>query len=276
VCSPFLGQTEFLHLLRTTPKKAIIKKLGECADMTQIINFKLEDFEGPLDLLLSLVQKNKMDLANIEIVTLINQYLEIIKTHNNTLDSQSEFISMAARLVQLKSAMLLPKSEEAQRMREELSGLLIEYSACKQIAQQLGKMAAGVFIAVRKPQKITLDMAYKGKHSVNELENVFFNLIGKSTARRMPSQERFDEIVAAPVVSVQGRVIYLLRGILGGAINNLHTAFAKSRTRSETVATFLALLELVRSGRINVLDNETLVMKNKTHKQKEDVIINGN
>ena len=103
--------------------------------MEQTITFKLEDFEGPLDLLLYLVSKNKMNIYNIEIVALIDQYVSMVNgLPVYQMESASEFIEMAARLVQMKSYFLLPKSEEAERMKEELTGMLVEYSACKEVA----------------------------------------------------------------------------------------------------------------------------------------------
>ena len=81
--------------------------------MEQTITFKLEDFEGPLDLLLYLVSKNKMNIYDIEIVALIDQYVSMVNgLPVYQMESASEFIEMAARLVQMKSYFLLPKSEE--------------------------------------------------------------------------------------------------------------------------------------------------------------------
>ena len=89
------------------------------------LTFKLEDFEGPLDLLLYLVSKNKMNLYDINIMELINQYTAVIQTlQQDRLDVASEFIDMAAHLVQMKSALLLPRTPEAERMKEELLSLI--------------------------------------------------------------------------------------------------------------------------------------------------------
>ena len=110
------------------------------------LTFKLEDFEGPLDLLLYLVSKNKMNLYDINIMELINQYTAVIQTlQQDRLDVASEFIDMAAHLVQMKSALLLPRTPEAERMKEELTGRLIEYSACKAVAAHQGSPARGLF-----------------------------------------------------------------------------------------------------------------------------------
>lgn len=236
--------------------------------MEKTIEFHLEDFSGPLDLLLALVQKNKMSIYDIEIATLIDQYLEIVGEPENDADhsimeANSEFITMAAHLVQMKSAMLLPRSEEADRMREELTGLLVEYSACKEIAAQLKEMAEGIFMVARKPAELQLETTYRGVHSATELAIAFQSIMGRAGARRMPRAEQFDEIVTKPFVSVTGRVIYVLRGLTSGAANSLKHLFAGSRGRSEVVATFLAVLELIRGGRIVIEDDESIAIKNR-------------
>ena len=85
------------------------------------LTFHLEEFDGPLDVLLYLVSKNKMNIYDIAILDLIDQYTAIISSlQDNRMEVASEFIEMAARLVQMKSFLLLPRSEEAQRLKEEL------------------------------------------------------------------------------------------------------------------------------------------------------------
>lgn len=238
--------------------------------METAVQFHLEDFEGPLDLLLTLVTKNKMSIYEIEIVTLIDQYLEVMGTLTpEALESASEFIGMAARLVQMKSYLLLPKSDEAERLKEELTGLLVEYSACKQVAAVLGEMAKGVHIAVRTPVEVEFDTAYTGVHVVAELTSAFTVLMGRSLARRVPRQEQFDEIVAAPIVSVASRVVHVLRGLATGKITGLRQLFRPQDSRGELVATFLAILELVRAGRVSINDDESMLLhKGKVRKMQ--------
>jgi segregation and condensation protein A len=231
------------------------------------IEFHLEDFTGPLDLLLALISKHKKSIYDIEIHSLIDQYLQVVGgVGPDELDSASEFVAMAARFVQMKSFLLLPKSEEAERIREELTGLLVEYSACKEIAARLGEMAKGVYIVVRTPVEVEFDSTYNGRHGVADLANAFSAMMGRSMARRLPRQEQFEEIVAAPIVSVTSRVIYVLKGLKNGTLSRLKEVFLQCRTRSETVATFLAVLELVRGGRIAVDDEEGLRLQKKARR----------
>lgn len=225
----------------------------------EALTFKLEDFEGPLDLLLHLISKNKMDLYNIPILALIDQYTTLINTiEADKLDAASEFIEMVARLVQMKSTLLLPRSEEAERLQQELTGQLIEYEACKRMAKKLNRLAADTYIAVRRPMEPEPDTAYRLHHEPSLLADAWNGLMGRSLRRRAPSQERFEPLVTAPFVSVGSRVVHLLRGLLRGRVRSLRQLFSRRDSRSQTVATFLAVLELVRAGRMTIGADESL------------------
>ena len=230
--------------------------------MEQTITFKLEDFEGPLDLLLYLVSKNNMNIYDIEIVALIDQYVSMVNgLPVYQMESASEFIEMAARLVQMKSYFLLPKSEEAERMKEELTGMLVEYSACKEVAAQLRSMAEGVYTVVREPAEVELDTEYRLRHDVYLLEEAYNALQGRSRQKQPPRQEQFEPLTTAPFVSVTSRIIHVLRGLMTGRVRRLRQLFVKEGGRSQTVATFLAVLELVRAGRIAIADDESLTVR---------------
>lgn len=236
----------------------------------ETLTFHLEEFEGPLDLLLYLVSKNKMNLYDVAILELIDQYTALIDTLTaNKLELASEFIEMAARLVQMKSFLLLPRSEEAERMREELTGQLIEYSACKEIAKKMGEAAARTFVVVREPMQVEFDNTYTLKHEPFLLEQAWNALMGRGARRLQPSQERFEPLVTAPFVSVASRVVHVLRSLVTGRVNKLRSLFPKYDSRSQTVATFLAVLELVRAGRVTIEDDETLSVRRGYAKKQE-------
>ncbi len=236
----------------------------------ETLTFKLEEFEGPLDLLLYLVSKNKMNLYEVAILDLIDQYTALIDTlTTGRLEVASEFIEMAARLVQMKSFLLLPRSEEAERMKEELTGQLIEYSACKEIAKKMGEAAARTFAAVREPMQMEFDNTYTLKHEPFLLEQAWNALMGRGLRRAQPSQERFEPLVTAPFVSVASRVVHVLRSLVTGKVSRLRSLFPKQDSRSQTVATFLAVLELVRAGRVTIGDDETLSVRRGYAKTQE-------
>ena len=229
----------------------------------ETLTFKLQEdnFEGPLDLLLYLVGKNKMNLYDINIMELIEQYTAAIQTMQaDKLEVSSEFIDMAAHLVQMKSALLLPRSPEAERMKAELTGRLIEYSACKEVAAQLGSRARDLYTVAREPMPLIGAAEYTRRHDPNWLVQAWFSLMGRSQRRKKPTQERFEPLVTAPFVSVASRVAHMLRGMLKGTLCRMGQLFSPQESRSTNVATFLALLELIRAGRVRLDETGTLTM----------------
>lgn len=227
--------------------------------------FQLSEFEGPLDLLLHLIAKNKMKIADIEIVSLIDQYLAIVNgPQGASLDAASEFIEMAARLIYMKSVFLLPRSEEQDQLREELTGQLVEYSICKQVAAQLGSRAAQIDRFVRSPMELKAaeEPVYAILHQPGQLLAAYRGLQGGSRQRPQPSREGFEPLVTAPFVSVASRVVYVLRRLVRGSVGGLSALFSRRAGRSENVATFLAVLELLKAGRIR-LDGEAHITLQK-------------
>lgn len=238
--------------------------------MPEVLTFKIEDFEGPLDLLLYLVGKNKMNLYDINIMELIDQYTATIRNlQDNRIEVASEFIDMAAHLVQMKSALLLPRSPEAERMKAELTGRLIEYSACKEVAAKLGSRARDLYTAVRQPMPLVGAAEYTRRHDPNLLVTAWFSLMGRSLRKRKPTQDRFEPLVTAPFVSVSSRVSHMLRGLLKGTLRKMNQLFSPEDSRSTHVATFLALLELIRAGRVKVDDGGQLNL-DRTHRRKKE------
>ena len=127
--------------------------------MTEELTFHLEEFEGPLELLLALVSKHKMDLHNIPILELIDQYTRTVEAAQAVdPDISSSFIEMAAHLVEMKSYLLLPRSTEGERMKQELTGQLIEYDQCRRMASALRAAAEATPTFVRQPMQLERDL----------------------------------------------------------------------------------------------------------------------
>lgn len=125
--------------------------------METVLQYKLEAFEGPLDLLLTLISKNKLNIYDIKLTVLIDQYLEQIKAYEDAdMDIASDFLEMASRLIYIKTVSLLPKHEDVQELKNELIGELLEYRVCKEIAEKLSHMTDGFDCFVRSPQELTL------------------------------------------------------------------------------------------------------------------------
>ena len=122
----------------------------------QTISFKLEVFEGPMDLLLNLISKHKLNIYDIEISSLLEQYLAYLdQCREQDLELAGEFLEMAARLIYIKTASLLPRPEDAQKEKQALQGALIEYALCKQAAQALAQRFVGGQIFTRPPLPVS-------------------------------------------------------------------------------------------------------------------------
>ena len=218
--------------------------------MAEELTFHLEEFEGPLELLLALVSKHKMDLHNIPILQLIDQYTRTVEAAQAAdPDISSSFIEMAAHLVEMKSYL------------QELTGQLIEYDQCRRMASALRAAAEATPTFVRQPMQLERDETYALNHLPQVLADCWESLMGRAPVRRMPTQAVFEPLVTAPQVSVSSRVVYILRRLIAGGAARMSQLFARSQSRSTNVATFLALLELVRGGRVTLGPKGELTMQ---------------
>ncbi len=216
------------------------------------ISYKLDVFEGPLDLLLHLIEKNKLNIYDIQIAELLEQYMEHINLmQQQDLDIAGEFLAMASRLVQIKSAMLLPKYEDAEEMRKELSGQLIEYQKCKRVARMLADNISFDSFC-RGPSKIKADMKYKRNHNASYLVGAYLTAAGRGKAKLPPPEDAFSGIVKRRIVSVSSKIISVMKKLWGGKTKRYNTIFNDSTDKSELVATFLAILELIKGKRVRI------------------------
>lgn len=219
------------------------------------LSYKLESFEGPLDLLLYLISKNKLNIYEIRIADLLDQYMEQIgRMQEEELDISSEFLEMAARLVHIKTVSLLPKHEEAEELTRELTGQLIEYQALKAVAAEMaGQISFDRFI--RQPVELPVDHTYRRTHTVDELYEAYRNAVGRGKRLRTPpSEAAFSGIVPnrRSYVSVTSRIVHVLRRLWNGAEVKYLSLFRGAGGKSGIVATFLALLELIHGRRITL------------------------
>ena len=216
----------------------------------QNINFKFEIFEGPLDLLLHLIKKNKLNIYDIEISKLLEQYLEYInEMKNQNLEVSSEFLEMAAKLIYIKTASLLPKTEDKKVLQEELTGRLLELDLIKMIAKNLYIKSSYGKIFSRKPLKIDFDKTYKFFHDKNELLTSYLNVAGRNKSANVSDKAVFSDIVEKKIVSITSRVVYVLKKLYKNEKIS-YCDFFNNESKSERIATFLAILELVKSKRI--------------------------
>ncbi len=225
------------------------------------IEFKLDVFTGPLDLLLHLISKHQLNINDIEITKLLEQYLLYIEeAQRQDLELAGEFLEMAARLVYIKTVSLLPKPEEAERIKQELQGALIEYALCQQAAKKLKECFLADDIFVRKPMKLAkLPQTYKLTHSPDVLAEAYAQL-GKTRLNGQALSDKItDTVTQERVVSVTSKVVHVLRALYGGKTVTVASLYEGLTDRSARVATFLAVLELTRFGRIRLNDDNTVL-----------------
>ena len=139
------------------------------------LTFKVNEYEGPLDLILALLSKHQIDIYDINISDLLEQYMGVIRTlQESDMEVASEFLEMASRLVYIKTASLLPRCEKEDDPRAELVGQLLEYQSCKQAAALLRLRDSGWAVFTREPMPLEIDPTYRRHHPIGELTNAYW------------------------------------------------------------------------------------------------------
>lgn len=221
--------------------------------MENTLSYKLEGFEGPLDLLLQLITRNKLNIYDIELSVLIDQYLKQIELFKaEEMELESEFLEMASRLLYIKTVSLLPKHDEIVQLKEELTGELLEYMVCQQMAHKLAEMQGGFDRFVRKPEELEFDKTYELTHSSEVMYTSYLAAVGRGQRKLPPSTAPFTKIVAKKIVAVSTKIVFVIRNLWTGGSKKLSSLYKTARSRSELVATFLAVLELCKANRVRV------------------------
>lgn len=217
------------------------------------LQYKLEVFEGPMDLLLQLIAKKKVSINDVPLMEIIEQYLDYVRQmQEDNLDISSEFLEMAARLLYIKTVSLLPVHEEAEKLVEELRGELTEYQDCKIVAGKLQNQAKGFEFYSRPPEEIEVDMTYTRIHEPAEIFKAYMAAVGKGKRKLPPPIEAFRGIVAHKIVSVASRISFIIDKFKSKKSHRFVSFFEDSESRSEMVATFLALLAMAKAKRIHI------------------------
>lgn len=222
-------------------------------EKTETLSYKLDVFEGPLDLLLNLIAKNKLNIYDIPIAELLEQYMaQIHEMQAADMDVASEFLEMAARLVHIKSVSLLPKKEEEAALKQELTGQLLEYQQCKEAAMRLRERFSLDGI-VRALADIPADLTYKRHHKPQELLSAYLSMLGKKKPPEpQKPEDTISKLITRRVVSVASQIVFVLRSLWKKRHVSLKELFRGKNDPSERVAAFLAVLELVKDKRLRV------------------------
>lgn len=248
------------------------------------ISVKLEAFEGPLDLLLHLIDKNKVNIYDIPIVEITRQYMEYIQEmKRRDLNVMSEFLVMAATLLDIKSKMLLPRevneNGEEEDPRQELVEKLLEYKLYKYMSYELRERQQDASLAMYKPPTVPEEvMAYRPEVKVEELldgltlskmHGIFKDVMRRQKDRIDPVRSGFGTLEKEEV-DMDATWERTESYILEHRTCSFRQLLGKSRSKMQVVVTFLVVLELMKIGRIKISQEDTFADIYITAAEKEE------
>ncbi|MDI6605379.1 MAG: segregation/condensation protein A [Thermoanaerobacteraceae bacterium] len=224
-------------------------------------NVKLDTFEGPFDLLFHLIEKNEVDIKDIPIATILDQYMEYLnKMQKIDLDITTDFILMAATLMKIKSEMLLPKicKDEMNNMqvqevdpREELVTKLMEYKKYKVIAEKLKSMCLfNKRFFKENPEIKYIDRSLSLKYCKNDIVKTYQKITSKL-------EHNIEAIkYTKEPYTVEDKIKIFIKKLIRRPILLFSEFIRKSREKSEVIVSFIALLELIRLNKITAEQNQ--------------------
>ena len=226
---------------------------------------EMEDFEGPLDVIFLLLSKNKIEIQDVSITAILEQYLAYLDEMKRLdMEIASEFISMASHLMLIKTKMLLSAAEQ-QEAEEELDVLrqsLIERQrkeAMESIRQAISVLEPrneiGRCLFVKDPEPLRKDKAYRYQHDPVDLLKALDTIAERSARQLPPPTVNFMGIVGKEPYPVTRKAGEVMRQLLLRGMEKLKNLFRGNRSRSEIVATFLAILELCKNNTVSLEDD---------------------
>lgn len=222
---------------------------------------QMGDFEGPLDLILHLLSKNKMEIKDIQISVILEQYLSWMEARKELdLEVASEFVTMASHLVFIKSRMLLSiHDEEALSEMEQLIASLEEhqrhesYGKIKAVVPELSdRYAIGRDYICKVPEHFPVDKTYRYVHKPEDIFAAIRSVLERSDNRLPPPVAAFEGIVGREPYPVSDKASEIVERLTRFGVTRFSSLFKGNRSRSEIVATFIAVLELCRARRIHL------------------------
>ena len=229
------------------------------------LSVKLEAFEGPLDLLLHLIEKNKVDIYDIPISEITAQYLEYIRELSGDMNVMSEFLEMAATLIDIKCRMLLPaevnEEGEEQDPRAELVEKLLEYKMYKYMSYELKDRQLDAAKNLYRAQKIPEEVAaYRppldyeelmGDMTLNKLHDLFQSILKKQENKIDPIRSSYGTIVKEEI-DMDVKTFYVEDFARKNKTFSFRRLLENQKSRMEVIVTFLIILEMMKTGKITI------------------------
>ena len=234
------------------------------------IPLKLQVFEGPMDLLMHLIEKNKIDIYDIPIVTITDQYLDYVhQMEHNDMNVTSEFLVMAATLLDIKSRMLLPREEneegEEEDPNDELVRRLLECKMSKYMSEEIKEKNRHAGMSYFRPQDLPEEVRsyvpplnYEeliGDRTVQSLETVFKDVLKRKKSRVDPVRSGFGKIQKEEI-SVADKELYIRAYLTGHPHADFREMLELENSKEEIIVTFLVILELMKHQKIRITQEE--------------------
>ena len=240
------------------------------------MKIKLEAYEGPLDLLLKLIKKNEVDICDIPISQITAEYMEVVASLPPDMEQMSEFLVMAATLLEIKSKILLPRraeenSEPEEDLREALALQLLAYKQAQELARQLSALTPlGERIPGKGDNSTIAELTVAPEPAmdlvrISQLQKIFANIMLRVESKIDRVRSGYGEMPRERF-RISDKIGFIRKALQAQGRISLSALFVNCETRHEMIVTFLALLEMVRRGVITAVQPEPfcdveLVMK---------------
>ena len=223
---------------------------------------QMEDFEGPLDVIFVLLSKNKIEIQDVSISAILEQYLAYLEERKRLdMEIASEFITMASHLMLIKTKMLLSAAEQAEAESEldQLRQSLLERQRKEAVEQiriavswleQRNEIGRNVF--VKPPEPLRRDQTYRYQHDTRDLLLAISSIAERNERRLPPPTVNFQGIVGKEPYPVTRKAGEILRRLILRGMETLRNLFAGNKSRSEIVATFISVLEMCKVGSVKL------------------------
>ena len=227
------------------------------------LNYRLETFEGPLDLLLSLIQKNKMSIDNIQINVICEQYIQYIEEAQSLdMELASEFIVMASELMLIKSKLLLPKPEaEEDDPRAALADALLKYQQAKEAAKKMALLYPVYSARLEKDtDEISVDKTFVLDQEVESLCLAVRRIITYNENRPKIERSVFTPMISSPIVPVEVKITGILNKMSKKETTSLKELLDEAISLPDMIAIFLGVLELIKIRKILIYNAEGTIL----------------
>ena len=224
----------------------------------------MEDFEGPLDVIFLLLSKNKIEIQDVSITSILEQYLAYLEERKRMdMEIASEFIAMASHLMQIKTKMLLSVTEREEAMSEmeqlirsleerQRAGAYAQIQIAAKFLEERNEIGRNLFTKGQEAYQV--DKTYRYKHEPGDLLRALATISERSARQLPPPAANFAGIVGAEPYPVTKKAQELLKRLVLRGVARFQSLFRGNRSRSEIVATFLAILELCRVKSVHLED----------------------